>query len=65
MTGKTDMENLMNITDIFPKGHWLTPEEEEAIVRYYVEHYNELDGYRRMCYKMIDEDVVYAIPSSV
>jgi transposase InsO family protein/DNA-binding XRE family transcriptional regulator len=48
-----------------PKGHWLTPEEEEAIVRYYVEHYNELDGYRRLCYKMIDEDVVYATPSSV
>jgi len=48
-----------------PKGHWLTPEEEEAIVRYYCEHYNDLDGYRRMCYKMIDEDVVYATPSSV
>lgn len=32
---------------------------------YYWRHECEQEGYRRLCYRMIDEDVVYASPSSV
>lgn len=46
-----------------PKSHWLQGEEKEKIKAYARENYGE--GYRRMAYRMIDEDVVYASPSSV
>lgn len=53
-----------------PKGHWLTPEEVELIENYAREHYsvNDFyirDGYRRISYQMLDEDIVAASPSSV
>lgn len=48
---------------LMPKAHWLLPWEKEAIVNYAQEH--EDDGYRRRCYQMIDEDVVYVSPASV
>lgn len=35
------------------------------ISAYYWKHEYEGDGYRRLCYRMIDENVVYASPSSV
>ena len=41
----------------------LLPQEEEAIVSYALDHPRE--GYRRLSYMMIDEDVVYCSPSSV
>lgn len=46
-----------------PKSHWLLGEEKEAIVRYARE--NEEEGYRRLCYMMIDEDIAYVSPSTV
>jgi transposase InsO family protein len=46
-----------------PKDFWLTPEEKRLIVDYYVA--NKDEGYRRCTYMMIDEDVVYASPSTV
>ncbi|MFQ6061529.1 MAG: IS3 family transposase [Thermoplasmata archaeon] len=46
-----------------PKFHWLLEEEKEAIVQYARE--NREEGYKRLTYRMIDEDVVYASPSSV
>ena len=41
----------------------LLPQAEEAIVSYALDHPRE--GYRRLSYMMIDEDVVYCSPSSV
>lgn len=48
---------------IISKAHWLLPWERCAIIDYARLH--ESEGYRRMAYEMIDEDVVYASPSSV
>jgi transposase InsO family protein len=38
-------------------------EEKEAVIRYALEH--PKDGYRRLCWQMMDEDVAYMSPSSV
>lgn len=46
-----------------PSRHWLQPWEREAIVAYTGEH--PLDGYRRLCYRMIDEHSVACAPSTV
>ena len=46
-----------------PRQHWLTEDEKDAIVKFYIEHQN--DGYRRCSYMMIDQDVAYASPSAV
>ena len=47
-----------------PRFHWLTEIEEEAIIGY-ARSNEDKEGYRRLCYKMIDEDVAYASPSTV
>ncbi len=44
------------------KEHWLLPWEREAIIRYYSSHSEE--GYRRLAYMMLDENVVAVSPSS-
>jgi len=46
-----------------PRDTWLTDEEKAAILWYHCLH--PLDGYRRLTYMMIDEDVVAASPTSV
>lgn len=46
-----------------PKATWLFEQEKQAIIDYAINNWEE--GYRRLCYRMIDEDVVYASPSSV
>ena len=46
-----------------PKATWLFEHEKQAIIEYAMN--NREEGYRRLCYRMIDEDVVYASPSSV
>jgi putative transposase len=43
--------------------HSILPEEKEAVVQYALDH--PKDGYRRLCWQMIDEDVAYVSPSSV
>jgi putative transposase len=53
-----------------PKSHWLLPEEVEKIKLYAKEHYSNgdfflRDGYRRLTYQMLDENIVAASPSSV
>lgn len=48
---------------LIPKAHWLLPWEKAAIIDYARQPGD--DGYRRLCYQMIDEDVVYVSPSSV
>jgi transposase InsO family protein len=46
-----------------PRDHWIEDREKEAIVAYALDHRD--DGYRRLTYMMIDEDVAAASPSSV
>ena len=46
-----------------PSRHGLQPWEREAIITFTREH--PLEGYRRLCYRMIDEDSVACAPSTV
>lgn len=46
-----------------PRDFWLTNDEIQSIINYY--HDNPLEGYRRLCYMMMDADVVAVSPSSV
>jgi transposase InsO family protein len=46
-----------------PSQHWLLAWEREAIITFARAH--PLDGYRRLCYRMIDEAVVACAPSTV
>lgn len=46
-----------------PKTHWLLPWERDGIEVYAKQHPNE--GYRRLTFMMLDEDVVAVSPSSV
>ena len=46
-----------------PRDFWLTDEERQAVIRYYQDH--PLEGYRRLCYMMMDADIVAVSPSSV
>ena len=46
-----------------PRDHWLEQWEKDEIETYYWKHRD--DGYRRLTYMMIDENIVAASPSSV
>jgi len=46
-----------------PRDFWLTDYERQAIIDYYRD--NLLEGYRRLCYMMMDADIVAVSPSSV
>jgi len=46
-----------------PRDFWLEAWEKEAIIGYYLGHRD--DGYRRLTYMMMDEDLVAVSPSSV
>ena len=46
-----------------PRDFWLTDFERQAIINYY--HDNPLEGYRRLCYMMIDADIAAVSASSV
>lgn len=46
-----------------PRDHWLEQWEKEAVIDYYLDHPE--DGYRRVTYMMMDENIVAASPSSV
>lgn len=45
-----------------PRDHWLEDWEKKAIIDYAKNH--PLDGYRRMTFDMIDQDLVCVSPSS-
>ena len=45
-----------------PRDHWITPWERNSIIRYYDAH--PLNGYRRLAFMMLDEDVVAVSPST-
>jgi len=46
-----------------PRGFWILPWDKQAIIAYALNH--ESEGYRRLCYQMLDEDIVAVSPSSV
>jgi len=48
---------------LIPRDFWLTEQEKQAIIDYY--YANPLEGYRRLCYMMMDADIVAVSPSSV
>jgi len=48
---------------LVPRDFWLLDEEHAAIVEYFIQH--PLEGYRRLTYMMIDEDIVAVAPSTV
>lgn len=46
-----------------PRDHWLTEEEKRAIITF--AHDNPLEGYRRLTFMMLDQNIVAASPTSV
>lgn len=46
-----------------PRDHWLTDDEKAAILAFHERH--PLEGYRRLAFMMLDQDVAAASPSSV
>jgi transposase InsO family protein len=46
-----------------PRDFWLTDYEKQATIDYYQK--NPLEGYRRLTYMMMDEDIIAVSPSSV
>jgi putative transposase len=46
-----------------PRDHWLQAWEQQAILAFHAEH--PLEGYRRLTYLMMDQDVVAASPATV
>lgn len=48
---------------LVPRDWWLTAEEQQAILAYHDRH--PLEGYRRLAFMMLDDDVVAASPSTV
>ncbi len=48
---------------LVPRDHWLENWEKWAIVQFW--HQYPLEGYRRLCFMMLDRDVVAASPASV
>jgi transposase InsO family protein len=46
-----------------PRDFWLTDYEKQAIIDYYQD--NPLEGYRRLTYMMMDDDIIAVSPSSV
>ena len=46
-----------------PRGHWLLDEEKRKIIAFHEQF--PLEGYRRLTFMMIDQEVVAASPSSV
>jgi putative transposase len=56
--GKVNEHNAL-----VPRDHWLLDEEKRAIIGFHDKF--PLEGYRRLTFMMIDQDVVAASPSSV
>jgi putative transposase len=46
-----------------PRDHWLEQWEKDQIVKFHTEY--PLEGYRRLCFMMLDRDIVAVSPSSV
>jgi putative transposase len=48
---------------LVPRDHWLEDWEKKAIVNFFGQY--PLEGYRRLCFMMLDRDVVAVSPASV
>jgi len=46
-----------------PRDHWLTPDERKAIVDFHQQY--PLEGYRRLCFMMIDRNIAACAPATV
>ncbi|MCP4409802.1 MAG: IS3 family transposase [Gammaproteobacteria bacterium] len=57
---RTGMPNRHNGN--IPRSHWILSEEREAIIRYCRDKVE--DGYRRLTYMMLDEDIVAVSPAT-
>ena len=60
-TARYGRENVSN--RLIPRDHWLTPAERQAILVYHDAHAPE--GYRRLTFMMLDEDIVAVSPATV
>ena len=60
---KKRYEQESNNRKVVPKSHWLLPWEVEAIIAYAKE--NPKEGYRRLAYMMLDDNIVATSASSV
>jgi transposase InsO family protein len=56
--GKANEHNAL-----IPRDHWLLEDEKKAILDFFEKH--PLEGYRRLAFMMIDQDVVAVSPTSV
>ena len=56
--GKVNEHNYL-----VPRGHWLGEGEKKAIIDFYYQY--PLEGYRRLCFMMLDRDLVAVSPTSV
>ena len=56
--GKANEHNFL-----VPRDHWLEDWEKAAIVKFFHEY--PLEGYRRLCFMMLDRDIVAVSPASV
>jgi transposase InsO family protein len=56
--GKVNEHNFL-----VPRDHWLEEWEKKAIVEFFHEY--PLEGYRRLCFMMLDRDLVAVSPASV
>jgi putative transposase len=56
--GKANEHNAL-----VPRDHWLQPWEREAIIAFHAKQ--PLEGYRSLCFMMLDQDIVAVSPSSV
>lgn len=55
-------DKLNNHNSIIPKQHWIVDWERQAIINYAKEHFGE--GYRRLTYMMIDDNIAAVSPST-
>lgn len=55
--GKANEHNAM-----VPRDHWIEPEEKAAIIAFH--HKNPLEGYRRLTFMMLDQDVAAVSPAT-
>lgn len=56
--GKANEHNAL-----IPRDHWLSPTEKQNILDFHAK--NPLEGYKRLTYMMLDDDVVAVSPSTV
>jgi len=56
--GKVNEHNYL-----VPRDHWLEEWEKKAIIDFYYQY--PLEGYRRLCFMMLDRDLVAVSPTSV